>query len=108
MKNKSSPWITSELRQQIRKRYFLKKQAVKQNSRQAWNDYKKARNEVTAIIREARANFFNDSIKKDSGSLKETWKETAAWLAQLQGERGSVEREVAVQTLAEQTLRVFK
>ena len=57
----------------MRKRDFLKNQAVKQNSHQAWNDYKKARNEVNASIREARATFFNDSIKKHSGNLKETW-----------------------------------
>ena len=71
--SKSSPWITSELRRKMRKRYFLRNQGVKQNSHQAWNDYKKARNEVNASIREARVTFFNDSIKKHSGNLKETW-----------------------------------
>ena len=51
--SKSSPWITAEMRRKMRKRDFLKNQAVKQNSQQAWNDYKKARNEVNASIREA-------------------------------------------------------
>ena len=74
LKSESSPWITSELRQTMRKHDFLRKQTVKQNSHQAWNDYTKARNEVNASIRVARANFFNDSIKKHSGNLKETWK----------------------------------
>ena len=64
VKSKSSPWITSELRQKMRKRDFLRKQAVKQKSHQAWNDYKKAGNEVNATI--------NDSIQKHSGNLKET------------------------------------
>ena len=73
VKSKSSPWITAGLRQKMRKRDFLKNQAVKRNSHRVWNDYKKARNEVNATIREARANFFNDSIKKHSGDLKETW-----------------------------------
>ena len=73
VKSKSSPWITSKLRQKMRKRDFFKKKKVNQNSQQEWNDYKKARNEVNAIIREARANFFNDSIKKHSGDLKENW-----------------------------------
>ena len=73
VKSKSSPWITAELRRKMRKRDFLKNQAVKQNSHQAWNDYKKARNEVNASIREARVTFFNDSIKKHRGNLKETW-----------------------------------
>ena len=62
VKSESSPWITAELRRKMRKRDFLKNQAVKQNSHQAWNDYTKARNEVNASIRVARANFFNDSI----------------------------------------------
>ena len=57
----------------MRKRDFLKNQAVKQNSHQAWNDYKKARNEVNASIREARVTYFNDGIKMHSGNLKETW-----------------------------------
>ena len=57
----------------MRKRDFLKNQEVKQNSHQAWTDYKKTRNEVNASIREARATFLNDSIKKHSGNLKETW-----------------------------------
>ena len=39
-----------------------------------WNDYKKARNDVNTSIREARTNFFTESIKKHSGNLKETWK----------------------------------
>ena len=39
-----------------------------------WNDYKKARKDVNASIRDARTNFFNESIKKHSGNLKETWK----------------------------------
>ena len=39
-----------------------------------WNDYKKVRNDVKASIRVARTNVFNDSIKKHSGNLKETWK----------------------------------
>ena len=72
VKSKSSPWITAELRRKMRKRDFLKNQAVKQNSHQAYNG-KKARNEVNASIREVRANFFNDSIKKHSCNLKETW-----------------------------------
>ena len=58
----------------MRKPDFLQKQAVKQNSYQAWNDYKKARNEVNVSIKEARANFFKDNIKKQSDNLKETWK----------------------------------
>ena len=40
-KSKSSPWISCKLRQKMRKRDFLKKRAVKQNSHQMWNDYKK-------------------------------------------------------------------
>ena len=37
---------------------------------------KKVRNGVNASIREARTNFFNESIKKKkhSGNLRETWK----------------------------------
>ena len=62
VKSKSSPWITAELSPKMRKRDFLKNQAVEQNSHQAWNDYKKARNEVNATIRDAKANFFNYSI----------------------------------------------
>ena len=49
----------------MRKRDFLKNNV--------WNGYKKPRNEVNASIREARATYFNDSIKKHSGNLKETW-----------------------------------
>ena len=64
-------WITSELRQ-MRKPNSFKRQAIKQNSNQAWNNYEKAKNEVNDSIREVRANFFNDSIKKYGGNWKET------------------------------------
>ena len=57
----------------MRTREFLKNQAVKQNSQQVWNDYKKARNEVKASIREGKVTYFNHSIKKHSGNMKETW-----------------------------------
>ena len=53
---------------------MIKKKKVKQNSHQMWNDYKKARNDVNASIREAKTKFFNESFKKHSGNLKETWK----------------------------------
>ena len=56
----------------MKRRDFLKKQAVNQNSHQLWNDYKKARNDVNTSIGKARTNFFNESIKKHSGILKET------------------------------------
>ena len=42
VKRKSSPWITSKLKQKMRKRNFFKKKTVNQNSQQAWNVYKKA------------------------------------------------------------------
>ena len=35
---------------------------------------KKGKERVNASIREARTNFFNESIKKHSGNRKETWK----------------------------------
>ena len=59
--------ISTELRQKMRKRDFPKKQAVKQNSHQMWNDYKKIRNDENASIRVARTNFFKVSVKKHSG-----------------------------------------
>ena len=34
----------------MRKRDFLENQAVKQNSHQAWNNYKKARNEKMLVL----------------------------------------------------------
>ena len=69
-----SPWLTPEIKRKMRQRDYLKKQAVKLNLEQNWREYKEARNEVTACIREAKASYFNEGIKANSGNSKETWK----------------------------------
>ena len=54
----SAPWITNEIRHKINKRYKLFKAAVTEKCPELWQNYKQARNEVTAALRKAKASYF--------------------------------------------------
>ena len=57
-KNEHTPWITPRIKDRIHNRDFLKKQAVKYGSKCAHEAYKKARNDVVKIVKNAKANYY--------------------------------------------------
>ena len=58
IRSRSAQWITNEIRHKINKRYKLFKAAATKKCPELWQNYKQARNEVTAALRKAKASYF--------------------------------------------------
>ena len=53
----SLPWMNSHIRKSMNKRYNILKRAKETGSKELWEEYKKLRNEVTKLLREAEAKY---------------------------------------------------
>ncbi|CAB4008241.1 Hypothetical predicted protein [Paramuricea clavata] len=74
VKNEHIPWITPRIKDRIHNRDFLKKQAVKYGSKCAHEAYKKARNEVVKIVKNAKANYYMQAFSNCEANPKKMWK----------------------------------
>ena len=69
-----SPWLTTKIRCQMNKRDYLKKRAVKSNSKNLHRAYKDKRNQVNKLIKSAKFQYCKDSIELNKHNPKEMWK----------------------------------
>ena len=53
------PWYDNKIRKESRKRDRLKRKALKSNTELSWTNYKRCRNKVNIMIREAKLRFLN-------------------------------------------------
>ena len=63
------PWITSEIKRQMRKKDRLHKKALRYQNQDHWVEFKKQRNLVSRLIKESRSNYLNNVI---GASLQES------------------------------------
>ena len=57
IRNTSAPWISDEIRYEMNRPYKLFKKAVNTKCPLLWQEYKRARNEVTSTLRLAKASY---------------------------------------------------
>jgi hypothetical protein len=69
-----TPWLTKDIMKKIRNRDYLKKKAVKTGSLYMHQAYKKARNEVTKNIKQAKAKHFIHCFATTTKNPQEMWK----------------------------------
>jgi hypothetical protein len=69
-----APWLTTEIRCEMNKRDYLKKRAVKSNSKSLHRVYKARRNEVNKLIRSAKFRYCKDNIDLNKHNPKQMWK----------------------------------
>ena len=69
-----SPWLTTKIRYEMNKRDYLKKRAVKSNSKNLHQTYKDKRNEVNKLIKSAKFKYCKNSIELNKHNPKEMWK----------------------------------
>ena len=62
IRNKRSPWITSELLQRMRRRDVLKKKAISSNDHAMWQQFKRARNQVNNATKLAKKRYFSENL----------------------------------------------
>ena len=71
---KKSPWITSQLKQTMRKRDFLKKIAIQTGVTLIWQQYKYSRNRLNNEIKKVKSQYFTDNLEPNKKNQKSTWK----------------------------------
>ena len=80
IKQKDSPWMTANIIKLMRKRDRLKQKAKNSKKDADWNKYKKARNNVTTLIRQTKRDFISAHIESSVHDVKKVWK-TLRYLA---------------------------
>ena len=71
--NKRSPWITSQLQREMRKRDYLKQKAIREDNYQIWEKFKHARNHTNNLIKTAKREYFVNNFEINKSNSKETW-----------------------------------
>ena len=73
-RQRSLPWMNSEIRKAMNKRYKLLRLCDgSQASKKNWEDYKKARNNVTKLLRSAETQYWKDQFANANNS-RQFWK----------------------------------
>ncbi len=71
--NKRSPWITSQLQSEMRKRDFLKQKAIRDGNPESWNQFKHARNRTINLIKTAKRQYFVTNFEVNKSGSRKTW-----------------------------------
>jgi hypothetical protein len=70
-------WLSCKIRKMIRQKNRIHRKTKHFNNRMHWNKYRKIRNEVTSLVRNAKDKYNNDLIKKKitnmNSSCKNWW-----------------------------------
>ena len=73
VKNRNSPWMNNHILSLMYKRNALYKYPSKYTSKEAWDNYKKARNQVNINIRKSKISFFNQQVSKNKSNSRGMW-----------------------------------
>ena len=71
---RSSPWVTEELRKGIRERDLLKKKASYSRLQHDWNIFKSKRNAVNRLNKDLKTSYFNKKLLDNSRCSDKLWK----------------------------------
>ena len=66
--------MNSKISEMMCKRDQLHRKALKSNSTQLWNTYRKLRNTVNSLVRSAKSKYYCDMIEEAKGNSKKVWK----------------------------------
>ena len=73
VRSRSSPWITSELKDSMHNRDILKIKASKTNDPNDWALFNKQRNITNKQIRSAKLVYYQNSFNKHTSDSRKTW-----------------------------------
>ena len=73
IRDKSLPWMNSDIRKLMNKRYKLLVKAQASNNPDDWNSYRKLRNQVSKEMKIAEANYWSTKMQNKSSGSKEFW-----------------------------------
>ena len=69
-----APWLTTEIKNKIYNRDFLKKKAVKTGSERIHKAYKEARNELNKLVKNTKPSYYKNALNQCNKNPKEMWK----------------------------------
>ena len=73
MSEKFCPWISTDLKNLIRRRDQIKQAAVRNDSMSFMMTYRNVRNQVTTLNRQLKKQYFAQKITNEEGNMKATW-----------------------------------
>jgi len=74
IRNKTSPWMTIDLRKAITNRDNLKKKAIRTDSTRDWMNFRAAKNRVNNDIKKTKKDYYHQHFDQNTDSSKEIWK----------------------------------
>ncbi len=74
VRSEYAPWITSEIKNMMHRRDFLKRKAVKTGSKQFHDAFTKVRNELNKLIKRTKTDYFTNTINNCDNKPKQMWK----------------------------------
>ena len=74
VRNKSSPWITQEIKHKMHLRDQLKRTAIKTKNPEDWINYKRQKNLVNKEVKRVKKTFYRNEIEWNRGDFKGTWR----------------------------------
>ena len=74
MSGTDCPWLTSEIKSNIRERDFYLRKAKRTGAELDWSTYRRTRNKVTLMTRRSKANYSQSLFQENIRSPKEFWK----------------------------------
>ena len=74
LKHRSNPWINSHIIELIYERDYLKRKAIQYKNEETWLLYKRARNNVTEMIKLSKKQYYENSIQESRHNPTKMWK----------------------------------
>ena len=74
LKHRNKPWMNSHIIELIYKRDYLKRKAIKYKNEETWLLYKRARNDVTEMIKCSKRQYYENSIQESRHNPTKMWK----------------------------------
>ena len=74
IKGKNMPYITSDLKQMIRQRDYLKAKAVKTGSKILHQAFRQIRGKVYHTLNKLRTEYYTKKLNETKGDMKKSWK----------------------------------
>ena len=74
LKHRNNPWINSQIIELIYERDYLKRKAIQYKNEETWLLYKRARNNVTEMIKLSKKQYYENSIQESRHNPTKMWK----------------------------------
>ena len=71
---KTLPWLTADIRDQIKRRDYHHNKALKMKTPEQWSTYRALNNKRTSLITETKRGYYSSLIDENKGDSSKLWK----------------------------------